>query len=221
MTNDDKFKIPNYKIILVGDTNVGKTSIFKKLVKNEFKEKTLSTIGIDKKEINIKINISKQGEPENIQECAIQIWDTAGQERYRAITSKYYKSAQGVIFIYDITNEQSFNNLNIWLMSIKNALGQVNQYEVILYGNKLDMVTIENKERKVDIEQAEKVCKEYGVKWGGEISAKTFSDKDILNLLENFVKLIIDKIGLHYLETKIITVEPEEKENIKKKKKKC
>ena len=97
--------------------------------------------------------------------CKLQIWDTAGQERFRNIISSYYKGAQGIILVYDITDLNSFQNLTSWLTEIKkNVTNNVNK---ILIGNKSDL---EN-ERKVEIEQGKEFAMKYGMKFF-ETSAK-------------------------------------------------
>ena len=107
----------------------------------------------------------------------LQIWDTAGQERFRTITTSYYKGAHGIMMVYDITDFESFQNLNSWLIEIeKNA--SKNVYK-ILVGNKCDM----EKDRKVTIEQAKSFADSYGMKFF-ETSAK-----ESTNVQEAFVAM--------------------------------
>ena len=86
-----------YKMTLLGDTGVGKTSLFKKLVKGTYEEKTISTIGIDKKSLNFQINTS-DGE----KEAEITLFDTAGQEKFRSISVSYFRESKGLVMVYDI-----------------------------------------------------------------------------------------------------------------------
>ena len=133
-----------------------------------FSDSYVTTIGVDFKIKTLDID-SKS--------CKLQIWDTAGQERFRNIISSYYRGAQGIMLVYDITDLESFQNLNTWLIEIeKNA--SKNVYK-ILVGNKCDM---EN-ERKVTIEQGKDFAAQYGMKFF-ETSAK-----DSTNVVEAFITM--------------------------------
>ena len=99
-----------YKVLLLGDTDVGKTCFLFKYTDNTFHETHISTIGLD---YRVKKVILKNGK-----EISLQIWDTAGQDRFRAITKNYYKGAHGIVLIYDITNNQTFENVSKWVNQI-------------------------------------------------------------------------------------------------------
>ena len=135
-----------FKIILIGDSSVGKTNILSRFIRNEFDENSKSTIGVEfgTKNFNLNDKIIKA-----------QIWDTAGQERYRSITSVYYKGAQGCLLVYDITKKPSFENIDKWISDLKNS-GDEN-LSIILIGNKCDL---EN-ERKVTKEEAKEKAQFY------------------------------------------------------------
>ena len=134
-----------YKIIIIGDSGVGKSNILGRYLHNEFKEDTKSTVGVEFG--------SKKMQIENVT-IKLQIWDTAGQERYRSITSAYYKGAKGCFIVYDITNSQSFENIIKWYEEIKKSGDK--GVSIILVGNKCDL---EN-ERKVTIEMGKNKAKE-------------------------------------------------------------
>ena len=126
-----------FKIVIVGDSGVGKTNLITRYLKNDFKPETKATIGVefsDKKYIYKNKNIK------------IQIWDTAGQERYRSLTSMYYKGAKGAILVYDITSKNSFENIDKWLIEMKKTADE--NIKIILIGNKCDL--IEKREVKED-----------------------------------------------------------------------
>lgn len=91
------------KILLVGDTAVGKTSLFNKYITNKFKTDTASTVGVEFTTKNVILEVNEQ--EVNIK---LQLWDTAGQERYRSMTHAYYRGAAGALLVYDITNSESF-----------------------------------------------------------------------------------------------------------------
>ena len=100
-------KIMNYKFILLGDSSVGKTSIFQRLQGHKFRENTLPTVGIDNYMIKYnKLKVEYRDE-EYIKDFNISLYDTAGQERYKAFTPSYYRGADGIILIYDITDHRS------------------------------------------------------------------------------------------------------------------
>ena len=111
-----------YKIILIGDSSVGKTCLFKKLTTGVYSDKNISTIGIDRKSISLKIKVVENG-VELEKTFVIQIWDTAGQERFRSITKGYFQDSQGLLLLYDITNKDTFDNLDKWISSVKDSLG--------------------------------------------------------------------------------------------------
>ena len=133
-----------YKVIIIGDTSVGKSNILTRYIKDEFSLNTKSTVGV---ELGIKFLKIK-----NIN-AKIQIWDTAGQERYRAITSSYFKGSNGCFIVYDITNETSFDNIEKWYEQIQSETSK--EIPIVLVGNKCDL---EN-ERKVPTEKAKDKAK--------------------------------------------------------------
>ena len=135
-----------FKIVLIGDTSVGKTNILSKYLSNEFDPDTKATVGVEfgTKDFKIENNIVK-----------VQIWDTAGQERYRSITNAYYKGAKGSLLVYDITNPKSFENLDKWLSDLKTN-GDDN-ISIVLLGNKSDL----EEERKITIEQGKEKAQFY------------------------------------------------------------
>jgi small GTP-binding protein len=98
------------KYILIGDSNVGKTSILRQFSQKTFKEKELPTVGLDYGERII--NISDKN-------VLIQVWDTAGQERFRSLTPSYYRSAMGILLVYSVTDKSSFNSIEIWMKQIR------------------------------------------------------------------------------------------------------
>ena len=174
MSNETSEKT-TYKMIIVGDSAVGKTCIFKKIVSGNFSEKSISTIGMDRRTLTFKIKNSKG----NDLEVDVQLWDTAGQERFRSITTSYYKSSQGLLLMYDITKRESFENIGNWLDSIKESLGEDEKYLIVVLGNKLDLANENPESRTVTTEEAENLCKERGIYWGGECSAKDFTEEQL------------------------------------------
>ena len=145
------------KIMCIGDSTVGKTSILRRYCKNEFSDKYATTIGIDFQIKNMIINNKR---------IRIQIWDTAGQERYRVIAKNYFNSSDGFVVIYDITNRNSFNNINNWISQINDIA--VKTVKFVLFGNKCDL----EKNRIVGENEGAEAAKTYSVPFY-ETSAKT------------------------------------------------
>ena len=114
-----------YKIILVGNTSVGKTSLYKKLTIGEFIQGNMSTIGMDQATLYSDLEIKNNDKVEKLK-FEILLVDTAGQEKFRAITKTYFKQADGILLLYDITNRESFEQIKIWLESLEEALGDHN-----------------------------------------------------------------------------------------------
>ncbi|KPM02358.1 ras-related protein Rab-35-like protein [Sarcoptes scabiei] len=99
-----------FKLLIIGDSGVGKSSLLLRFADNTFSGTYISTIGVDFKIRTVEINNER---------VKLQIWDTAGQERFRTITSTYYRGAHGVIIVYDVTNGDSFHNISRWLKEIE------------------------------------------------------------------------------------------------------
>ena len=118
-----------FKIILVGDSGVGKTNLLTRFVKNEFQTQSKPTIGVDF--FSKTLQIEKKW-------IKAQIWDTAGQERYKAFSSAYFSGSHGAIIAYDVTNLESFNNVKQWVEELKNHL-DFSKIVVMLIGNKSDL----------------------------------------------------------------------------------
>ena len=129
-----------FKVVLVGDSFVGKTNIMSKYLKNEFHEDSKSTVGVEFG--------SKQFIIEN-HKIKAQIWDTAGQERYKSITSAYYKGAKGVFVIYDISNKNSFDSIDSWVNDVKATADK--RLTVVIIGNKCDL----EEQRQVTTQEGE------------------------------------------------------------------
>lgn len=144
------------KLLMIGDSGVGKTCLLLRYANDSFSPTFITTIGIDFK---IK-NIALEGK-----RIKLQIWDTAGQERFRTITTSYFRGAQGILLVYDVTDRQTFTSIRNWVAQIQNhADVNVNK---ILIGNKCDMAD----QRAVSYEEGEALAKEYNIHFF-ETSAK-------------------------------------------------
>nr|XP_023498768.1 EF-hand calcium-binding domain-containing protein 4B isoform X2 [Equus caballus] len=134
-----------FKIVFVGDSAVGKTSFLRRFCEDRFSPGTAATVGIDYRVKTVRVDDSQ---------VALQLWDTAGQERYRCITQQFFRKADGVIVMYDLTARQSFLSVRQWLSSVEEAVGDC--IPVLLLGNKID----NEKEREVPRGLGEQLAKE-------------------------------------------------------------
>jgi len=159
-----------YKILLLGDCNVGKTCFILRYVDEVPDEPHISTIGVDFRTKLFQINTEEI--------LKVQIWDTAGQDKFKSITKNYFRGANGIILMYDISSKNSFKNIRNWLNQIKDILGD--DACVVLVGNKCDL---EN-ERIINIEQALILANEY------KLSIFESSAKENIYVKETFEYLI-------------------------------
>ncbi|TKS73166.1 Ras-related protein [Collichthys lucidus] len=134
-----------FKIVLVGNSSVGKTSLLRRFCDDCFHPGTSATVGIDYSVKTITVDSSQ---------VALQMWDTAGQERYRSITKQFFRKADGVVVMYDITAEPSFTAVRQWLTSVKESAGD--DIPIMLLGNKTD----KEMERQVQKRVGERLAKE-------------------------------------------------------------
>ncbi len=186
----------DYKVILIGNTAVGKTSLFKKLTTGEFIDKNISTIGIDKRSLSFSIEVNENNKIIE-RDVEISIIDTAGQERFRAITKNYYKEGDGILLLYDVTNRETFKNVESWIGNIEESLGnhKNNKYIIILIGNKIDLIGVDDFKREITEDEAEDICNKKGLVWGGETSVKDIELSELKKLFKDYVKLIYNKVG--------------------------
>ena len=165
-----------YKVLLLGDSTVGKTCFLMKYTDKTFQEIHMSTIGLDYRLKAMKLKSGKK--------IKLQIWDTAGQDRFRAITKNYYKGSHGIILIYDVTSLQTFENIKTWVSQIREEASP----NVVIYivGNKIDI----EEERKVNKVDGQSLAEELGFPFV-ETSAKNG-----INVTETFEDLVerIDKV---------------------------
>ena len=145
-----------YKIMVLGESKVGKTSLIKRYTKDQFGGVYLTTVGMDFQDKIIEIEDKK---------VRLQVWDTAGQERFRNVTKSYFQSSQGLLVVYDITDKESFEKINFWMENIKKNAPE--NAKLILVENKCDLAN----ERKVSYEEGENYAKKFNIKFF-ESSAK-------------------------------------------------
>ncbi|RWS24083.1 ras-related protein Rab-3-like protein [Leptotrombidium deliense] len=166
-----------FKILIIGNSSVGKTSFLFRYADDSFTSAFVSTVGIDFK-VKTVFRQDKR--------VKLQIWDTAGQERYRTITTAYYRGAMGFILMYDVTNEESFNSVQDWVT-------QIQQYswdnaQVILVGNKCDM----EDERVVSTDRGRQLADQLKLEFF-ESSAK--ENINVKAVFERLVDIICDRMS--------------------------
>jgi small GTP-binding protein len=157
-----------FKIIIVGDSSTGKTSILDRLLNDSFIEGNIPTIGIEFKTYHTVVNEVP---------IKLNIWDTAGQERYRSVAKSYFRNAAGALLVFSIADYESFSNCKTWLSDLQ--AGCLPNAVFILVGNKKDL----EKTRQVTEEEAQGLAKRHGIEYI-ETSALTSE-----NIVEAFYRL--------------------------------
>ena len=167
-------KEAKYKILILGDSKVGKSCFLTRYADNTYKEDYLSTIGMDYKIKNYEL--------EDGRIIKLYIWDTAGQDKFRSITSNFYKGADGIILIYDITDRKTFNSVRNWINNIQEEAPD--KVALVLAGNKVD----DEKNRKVQESEGKKIADEYSLPFF-ECSAK--SDINVTQTFDTLIKKVV------------------------------
>ena len=163
-----------FKVLLLGNSDVGKSSLLLRFVDSLWNDAFVPTIGVDFKVKTLEINNKK---------VKMQIWDTAGQERFRTVVSTYFRGAHGILLLYDVTNKDSFKNLENWLIEIeKNSSDKVLK---ILVGNKCDL----SDDREIQTEEGQAFAVRNGMEFM-ETSAKM--NTNVSEAFETLGKLMID-----------------------------
>ena len=192
----------NIKLLTLGESFVGKTTLILNYMNPNIKKKNLErfypTIGVDYQKKSVTID------NRNIN---VEIWDTAGQEKFKKITSQYYNGADGIILIFDITNKESFEKISFWIQDLSNKI-DLDNICLILIGNKTDL----KDQRKVSVEEAQKYAAQYNIEYY-EVSA--LKNVGIIEMMEFFIKkcynyikeknnysITISKDGMNYYSKK-------------------
>ena len=145
----DKDHDHQFKLLIVGNSSVGKSAILLRFADDKYDESYVSTIGIDFKVRSIDIDGKR---------VKMQIWDTAGQEKFRTIGTAYYRNTHGVILVYDVTSKESFLSMERWLQEINKNCGNTS-YKIVLVGNKDDNPNL----KKISTEEASEFAMEMGI----------------------------------------------------------
>ncbi|XP_067943462.1 ras-related protein Rab-27B-like [Watersipora subatra] len=207
------------KLLALGDSGVGKTSMLCRYINNHFYPNFISTVGIDFKEKRVDYNTKSTDGTETgrIIRCHIQLWDTAGQERFRSLTTAFLRDAMGFLVMFDLTNEQSFLNVRNWMTQL-----QTHSYsdspDVILIGNKSDLIS----DRAVTKERALQMADEYRVPYI-EVSAASAKnvEESILLLLDAVMQRMEKEVDKQLSKQSIDIKGLSSEDNKKLKKKSC
>ena len=171
------------KLVLLGDSGVGKTNLISRYISNSFDENTRATIGVEFFCKNFRINKKRT--------IKVEIWDTAGQERYKAITSVYYKGAKGAFIVYDITLRKTFENIDKWIGEIKERT--TDDVKLIIIGNKTDL----NNEREVKSEEALIKYQDMDIPL---IETSALEDTNVNEAFINLIKIVYKDIARKEIE---------------------
>ncbi len=166
------------KVVLIGDSGVGKTNLLSRFSSNIFEDNTRNTIGVDFSTHDIQINNKT---------VKVQFWDTAGQEKYRALASAYYKNAHGAVIVYDITRKETFENVNNWLTELRDHSDK--DVQIIVLGNKCDL----DSQRKVSVDEGRKLAEQRGL-FFMETSAKSNANDCVGKSFHILLEEIINKM---------------------------
>ena len=196
------------QLLIIGDSTVGKTSILNRYTNGEFNSNYLATVGLD---------FFKKDEIFDGKTVRIKIWDTAGQERYKSLTQGYFRNAEGILIVFDVSNSETFEHLKYWIQSVKTHIHlDKGQVPAIIIGNKIDIF-----EREVSKEDGEKYAKEEKMEYF-ETSAKNGKgvDECIKFLIKKVLKIQNARNG-ELMENESIKIEEVSKKEKEEKKKKA
>lgn len=182
MQEPDKKADLTFKIVIVGESGVGKSCILLQYSKGTFTSHHITTIGVDfyNKFIEIQNKIIK-----------MQIWDTAGQERFKSISTQYLRQAHGILLVYDITDSASFQKVGGWMTSIKENT-EAEKIHITLVGNKSDLAD----KRVITTDMGRKLAKEYNIDFF-EVSAR--NNQKISEMFDSMTKKIISADDLGFM----------------------
>ena len=159
----------NIKLILIGDSNVGKTTLLSKYINNENIEDITPTVGLENKVKTTEIKGIK---------TKIQIWDTAGQEKFNSLTQNFFKNTDGILIVFDLTNQESFDNIQKWIAKSDNKIKK------IIVGNKSDLVD----QRKVTKEDIKLIIKKYNY-----VEVSALNGTDVGKAFDTLIQSIVEK----------------------------
>ena len=189
------------RVVLLGDSTVGKSSFKTRYFKNTFSDTFLMTIGIDDENEIVKVYNANY---------KLTVWDTAGQERFRSLPKRYYQNADGILLLYDVTQENTFNNIRNWVKDIHENSNVGDKQSLFLIGNKIDLPN-----RVISTSQAEDLAKELHMEFC-EVSCKI--NMNVTEVMARIIKCIIES---NLTENNISSIKDLKKSKNKKKNNNC
>ena len=189
----------NFKILTLGENGVGKTSILIRFIENKFFKDYRATIGIDFKTKILNINNK---------EIKLKIWDSAGQERFRNLTTQYYKKVDGIVFVYDVTEKNSYETIRDWIEQIISNKNQ--EIGLVLFGNKCDL-----EKRVITKEMGDKLAEQFKINY---FETSALNGQGIKEAFESLTINIMKKKGVWEVNNKTegIALNKDKKKKIKK-----
>lgn len=175
-----KEAIPHYKVVLLGEGRVGKTSILLRFVENSYIEGRPSTLTASYLNKHVMVDDNRQAQ--------LSIWDTAGQERFHSLGPIYYRDAKGAILVYDITDESTFDRVKRWTKELRKMVGDSTKICISIVGNKIDL----ERHRAVSQESARKYAESVGANYF-EVSAKT--GRGVEDVFQELTKVLIATVN--------------------------
>mmetsp|Transcript_11123 Transcript_11123/g.27329 ORF Transcript_11123/g.27329 Transcript_11123/m.27329 type:complete len:218 (+) Transcript_11123:19-672(+) len=172
------------KLLLIGDSGVGKSCLLLRFSDDSFTTSFITTIGIDFKIKTIEIEGKR---------IKLQIWDTAGQERFRTITTAYYRGAMGILLVYDVTDENSFQNIRNWIRNIDQHAAE--GVEKLLIGNKCDM----KDQRMIEKERGTILANEYDIKFFETSAKQNINVTEVYTSMPNHFHIMIWTVPMNVL----------------------
>lgn len=163
-----------FKLVLVGESGVGKTCLLTRWADSTFAARTRCTIGVDFRIRSLNVAGSR---------VKVQVWDSAGQERFRTIATSYYRGAHGVAFVFDLTNAHSFEAVDEWIDEVDRHVDE--EAQRVLVGSKSDLI----EERQVDVEEAKQKAEQLGVLY---IETSALEDDNVGEMFDAIVEEIIE-----------------------------
>jgi small GTP-binding protein len=193
------------KLLTIGESGVGKTCLLLRYTDNKFVKTHSITIGVDYKCKTIKINGKT---------VTLKIWDTAGQERFRNMTQQYYKNADGILLVFDLTDRGTFEKLRDWMTQIQNFVNR-DSLAIVLIGNKCEMET-----KEVTKEEAEKMASEFDIKY---IETSAFTGANVSKAFESLINDVLKITGDSEVKSKEqkVAIDSKAPQKVEKEKKCC
>ena len=195
MKDDNKSFDMIFKIILIGDSGVGKTNLLSRYMNGTFSDSTKSTVGVELACKIVEINSTK---------IKIQIWDTAGEERYRSITSAYYKGAKGCLLVYSITDRRSFDNIDKWIEQLKGNSDE--DLCIILVGNKIDIEDFVDVKTEEGMEKAKSLNIPF-------METSALNNQNIDKVFQKLIEEVYEKNNKIFRKNISLVVDNENEEN--------